>query len=279
MSDLPQRQVIIRFTTEGNQIKEIEGASVRFNVQRLCYAVGSNATISIANLPLTDVNYLTTYLSPFLSPKKRKQVALYAGYDGDTSLIFEGDIWKAQPRKEGGDIWLNISAKKGFFGGSSIISKTINKKGMKVKDVCEQVAQWANTPLEWLATEQKVVDTFVHTGSITDAVQKLNTLGNINVYEEDGKIKVMDREPKPKGNRLISEETGMIGIPLLDHFGAEIKMLLDNTVKLGDCIQLKSKLIPAGNGRYWVYSINYQGSTRDNQFYSILKCKRGGAGW
>ena len=75
---------------------------------------------------------------------------------------------------------------------------------------------------------------------------------------------------------MVSEESGMVGIPAIDHFGATVKIFMDNTVKLGDKIQLKSKLIPSANGDYYVYCIQHEGALREQQFYSTLKCRRGG---
>lgn len=277
----PQRRVIVEFQTKDGNLKRVEGVNVKFSIRQMCYAFGGQAQIQIANLSMDDITYLTTYLSPFLSPQARKKVILYCGYDDNVAKIFEGDIWTAQPSKNGADIWLNIKAMKGFFNSSTITSKTIKGTQIPLKEVCQQVAKWNSMPLDFQATVSKTLDTFAFTGSLTDAVRKLNDTADILAFEENGTLKVIDRkDPKIKGGiRELSEESGMIGFPHLDHFGATIKMLMDNTVKLGTTVKLKSKLCPSANGQYWVYTATHTGSLREQQFYTELKCRRGGALW
>lgn len=275
--ELKERSIILQFSGENGE-KTIDGLNVRFSVRQMCYAFGSQAQISIFNLSMQDVNYLTLF-SPFFSSKKRNKVKISAGYDNNIVPIFEGDVWQALPTKHGADIVLNIKAVKGLFGGRQIVSKVIKNKAKRipVREVCKQTASWLKLPLNYLATSNKVLDTFVMTGNVTEAIKKINSIGDVVAFEEDNQLKVIDvKNPKGTGTRVISEETGMIGIPAIDHFGATIKIFMDNTVKLGDKIQLKSKLIPSANGDYYVYCITHDGALREQQFYSTLKCRRGG---
>lgn len=276
MSDFPQRRIILTFTLKDGSVKTIEGINIKFSIQKMCYAFGGQASISIANLTMDDITYLTTFLSPFLSPEKRKKVAISAGYDDEVQELFHGDIWTALPVKRGADIWLDIKAIKSFFSSSTMGSRTITGEKMPIKDVCSKVAQWSGLRFEWLSKSKKTVDCFAYTGSITDAIRKISDLDDVIAYEEDNTLKVIDKNPQPKGIKLISEDSGMIGMPRINHFGIEVKTLLDNTVKLGSMIELQSKLVPAANGQYWVYSVIYQGSLREAPFYSIFKCRRGG---
>ena len=275
--ELKERSIILQFSGENGE-KTIDGLNVRFSVRQVCYAFGSQAQISIFNLSMQDINYLTTF-SPFFDSKKRSTVKISAGYDNNITPIFEGEIWQALPVKVGADIILNVKAVKGLYNSRKITSKVIKNKIKRIPlhDVCKQVAGWLELPLNYLATSNKVVDTFVVTGNITEAIKKINTIGDVVAFVEDNQLKVIDaRNPKGTGIRLISEASGMIGIPAIDHLGATIRIFMDNTVKLGDKIQLKSKLIPSANGEYWVYCIQHDAALREQQFYSTLKCRRGG---
>lgn len=275
--ELKNRNIILQFTGENGE-KTIDGLNIRFSVRQVCYAFGSQAQISIFNLSMQDVNYLTLF-SPFFSSKKRNTVKISAGYDNNIQPIFEGDVWQALPTKNGADIVLNIKAVKGLFGGKRITSKVIKSsiKQIPLHDVCQQVSTWLGLPLNYLASSNKTLDTFVLTGNVTDAIRKINNVGGVVAFVEDDQLKVIDsKNPKGTGTRLVSEDTGMVGIPAIDHFGATVKIFMDNTVKLGDKIQLKSKLIPSANGDYFVYCIQHDGALREQQFYSTLKCRRGG---
>lgn len=279
MSKLPKRRIIVEFLTNRGKLKQIEGINIKFSVQSMCYAYGSQANIELCNLSMDDISYLTTYLSPFFGMRTRKQVTLFCGYDDNVKQIFSGDIWTATPVKRGGDISLQIKAIKSFFSSSNIASKTISGPKITVKDACSQVASWGGLGFSWLAKSQKTIDTFTHTGSLVEAMKKLSQLDDIIVYEEDDQLKVIDKNPQGLGVRELSAKTGLIGMPRLNHFGCEVKTLIDHTVKLGSTIILNSELCPSANGSYWVYSAIHQGSLREQQFYSTFKCRRGGQIW
>lgn len=276
MNDFPRRKIIVSFSLKDGGVKTIEGVNVKFSIDKMCYAFGGQAQISIANLTMEDITYLTTFLSPFLSSEKRKQVAISAGYEGEVKELFCGDVWTALPSKSGGDIWLDIKAIKSFFNSSTMGSRTITGEKIPAQEVCKRVAAWSGLKFEWLSKSKKTLDSFAYTGSITDAIRKISEIDDIVAFEEDGALKVIDKKPQPKGMRLISEQTGMIGMPKISHFGVEVKTLLDNTVKLGTSIQLESKLVPAASGQYWVYGVTHRGSLREQEFYSTFKCRRGG---
>ena len=95
--ELKNRNIILQFTGENGE-KTIDGLNIRFSVRQVCYAFGSQAQISIFNLSMQDVNYLTLF-SPFFSSKKRNTVKISAGYDNNIQPIFEGDVWQALPTK------------------------------------------------------------------------------------------------------------------------------------------------------------------------------------
>lgn len=274
-TELPHRHVTVTFTLADGNTKTIDGLNIKFSARKMCYAFGGQASVSIANLTSDDIIYLTTFLSPFMFPNKKKKIAIFAGYDDDVKEIFSGDIWTALPVKRGADIWLDIRAIKSFFNSGTMTSKTLVGDRIKTQEICNKVAGWAGLSLNWKTKSNKTVDTFSFTGSITDAIRKLSTMDNILVYEDEGALNVIDANPQESGTRLISEDSGMIGMPRINHFGVEAKILLDNSIKLGETIELKSKLVPSANGKYIIYSITHQGSLRETEFYSILKCRRG----
>ena len=274
---LPQRRIILSFVLADGTTKTIEGLNVKFSIKKFCAAFGGEADISIANLTMDDLTYLTTLLSLYTAISRKKTVSIIAGYDNNIAEIFKGEIWRAFPVKRGADIWLDIKAIKGLYAGCAISSKSIIQKA-KMKDVGQRLADWIGLKYQWLANSDKEIDAFEMTGSHLSALKKYNTLDNIIAFEEDDTLKVIDKDnPKGLGQRLVSENNGMIGMPQLDNIGAKITTLLDNTVKLGSTIKLESKLCPVANGDYWTYAVTHTGSLRDTAFYSIFECRRGGS--
>lgn len=276
-NDFPTRHVKVLFTSNGLQLKEVVDLNVNFNIKKYAHSAGAEANISIANLAMSDITYLTTALSPFEQMNNKKKIALFAGYDDDINKIFEGCVCSAQPSRRGGDIWLDIQANKNFFNSCTMTSKSLiadDKKPMPIKDVCQKIADWAKLALDWKAKINKNVDAFSFTGSVTDAIRKVNDLGLIYAFEDSNKLRVLDKNPLGNVVKKFSKSSGLIEIPRLTQFGVDIRALLDSSIKVGDRVAVESELVPSANGQYWVYALNYVGSLRGTEFYVELNCRR-----
>ena len=127
-----------------------------------------------------------------------------------------------------------------------------------------------------MATSTKTVSDFEYTGGKTKAIKELNELGDIVAYEDDGVLVVQDQgQPRTDiGIRRIDETSGLIGIPKPDAIGVECKVLLDNTLKIGQKIYLESLVIPSSCGEYYIYELKHSGDLRGNEFYTEIKARR-----
>lgn len=271
--ELPERKVILEITT-GKGTKTIhDGLNIQFNVTKSSNSVGGEANIMIANLPMEEAINITTLLSSFENVNKRKKVRLSAGYGDDIGVIFTGDVVHAEPISEPPDIWLNIDARIGYFDNTKVISYTIKDK-TPVKEVASKVANWLDLPLNWLSTTNKVVNLFHASGSAGQLIQKLNELGDIFAFSDGESLNIIDSNPKITKTTVLSKESGMIGIPKIDNNSIRVTMLLNNSLQLGQTITIKSDLIPAINGNYWIFTLTHSGGLRENEFYTTACCRR-----
>lgn len=274
--ELPKRRVILEIQTDDKTIKTFDGLNVNFNVSKQASSVTPEARIIVANLTMEDVVNITTIAGTYTNVKKRKKVRLLAGYDDDVGLIFEGDITMAAPVTEPPDVWLQIEAKQGFFDNNRVVSKVIKDK-TPIKEIAEQISNWLETPLQWIAEANKVVNLFAASGSAGQFLRKLNMMGDIFAFrDEDGLIVLDAKSPNRGQTTVVSKDTGMIGIPKADNNGIRIDVLLNHHLKLGQTIDLKSELISSLNGRYWIYGITHSGSLRDNEYVTTLLCRKHG---
>ena len=85
---------------------------------------------------------------------------------------------------------------------------------------------------------------------------------------------------KPKENAtilkkdIISEETGMIGMPKPTQYGLTITSLLNSALKAGDFVEVQSKKITAFNGTYFIYELKHKGSNMNNEWISTLDLRK-----
>lgn len=271
---MKNRRIIIQFDTPQG-LKELDGIEVKFSVDKLASAVMNQANIDICNLATEDIEYLTSYTSQFIEIAKHKRVRIFAGYeDTGISLIFDGDIVEALPTL-GPDRWLKCKALSGYYNARTPIS-TVVQGTQPIKNVCAAVAGFLNLSLNYMATSTKTVSDFEYTGGKTKAIKELNELGDIVAYEDDGVLVVQDiGQPRTDiGIRRIDETSGLIGIPKPDAIGVECKVLLDNTLKIGQKIYLESLVIPSSCGEYYIYELKHSGDLRGNEFYTEIKARR-----
>lgn len=270
-----KRVAYIEIITASGNMKRLDGLNVRFNVNKRLGAVMNDASISIANLTRDDVEYLTTFTSPWYAIAQHKRIRLFAGYeDTNTGLLFDGDIIEAMPTMPP-DVWLNCKARSGNYGNCTMVSKSIQTQ-MPVKQLLKEASGWTGLTLEDTCTSEKSVSGFNFNGGVTQVIEQLNQIGGITVFEDNGTLKAVDTD-NPNINateRVISKSSGMIGMPKLDPLGCEVTVLLDPTIKLGQKVRVISERIPSASGSYWVYDINYTGETRGEPFYTVLKCRR-----
>ena len=264
--------------------KEIHNISLHGKITRKMSETGSSADISIANLAREDVEYLTTYTSPYVDQSKKKRINIFAGYESTgVAQIFSGDIYSALPEGKP-DTWLNIKAKTEFFNQQNIITMTQNN--ITAKNLAQNVSSELKTEFVWRSKLQKTIDNFNFAGAKAKLINRLNKIGGIRAFIDNNTLYVVDIDEEPPKEetqnsstkesgaiKLINKDSGMIGIPQPDEFGVKVKILLDPAVNLGDWFKLESEMLPIVNGFYQVYEMSYDFATREPQYYIELKGK------
>lgn len=269
------RVCYIEFITASGQAKRLEGINLQFSVTKSMGAVMNEADITIYNLAMEDIEYLTTFTSQWIAYSKRKRLRIFAGYkDTGVGLIFDGDIIEALPSSPP-DIALKCKARSGAYGNCTMISQSITD-AISVKDLLKQAEQWTGLTVKDTSTTTRKVNGFYYTGSVTQLIGQLNDIPDIIAYEDDGSLCVVDRKNVDIGTqtRLLNKESGLIGVPQPDAIGIKATMLLDPSIKIGQRIKIESSLIPACNGVYTIYELKHHGELRGSDFCTDITARR-----
>jgi len=266
--------------------KEIHNISIKGRITRKMSETGSECEVSIANLSREDVEYLTTYTSPYVDQSKKKRINVFAGYESTgIGMIFSGDIYSALP--EGmPDTWLKIKAKTNYFEQQNII--TYSQPTATTQELASNIASQLGYELSWQSKSQKIIDAFNFNGAKAKLLNKLNQLDNFRAYIDNNILYCVDKDEEPprqtnqpksyngqqgsttktKGSvKIVNGNTGLIGLPQPDEYGVKIKVLLDPSVAIGDWFKLESQRLPIVNGFYQVYEMTYDFATREPQYY------------
>ena len=259
------------------QLKQLDGLAIKGIVSRKMGAVLAEARVTIANLTRADIEYLSTYTSPYINPSVLKKINIYAGYEQTGyGRIFSGDIYRALP-SDMPDTWFNIEAKSLFYSNRTPI--TYGAKNTTMQETAKSIAESLNLSFDWQATSMKTLDSFNFMGSKGELIKEYNRLDDVIMFEDNGKLKVVDKLAKRESNKttkLISKGSGMVGLPEPDERGIKVKCLLDPSLSCGDWVQVKSEKIPNVNGYYQIYELGYDFANREQQFYSVISAKRYG---
>lgn len=252
------------------QLKRLEGLAIKGTVSRKAGTVQSEANVQIANLNKQTIEYLTTYTTPYFNPKTKKKINIYAGYtQTGWGRIFSGDITEAIP-KDIPDIWLNIKAKSLYY--EQRVPVSYGAGNITIRELGESIANQLGLPYDYRATSQKTIDSFDLVGSKGDLIKEFNKLEDVTMFEDNGVLRVIDKKAAaPNGRvKLISLDTGLIGEVEPDQYGIKFKTLLDPSDYCGRWVQTKSIKLKGTNGLYQIYTIDFDFSSREQQFYSKI---------
>ncbi len=272
MNRFDPRIVRVNLEVDG-AIKTYEGIAINASGSKYANSLQNECQIQLFNLDKQTQDYILTQTSPFTLNRTPKTVTLEAGRESyGTTKVYVGNVvssYLSQPP----DIAITLRCLTGNFQNGNILSRG-QPSQISLFQVSRQLAQDLNTTLTFQATNRNLSN-FLYSGSLSGVVEKLAFTGGVSVFIDNNSLVVKDIN-KPISNTLsiISQETGMIGIPEITELGVRVRFLVNNTAKLGGALQVISVKNPAANGIYVIYKLLFEISNRDTPFYYIAEAAR-----
>ena len=278
---------LVQFTVE------VEGQTFTWNEAFYMHAVGTKYTdgmlgecaLRIDNIAKSTRDFLVKKCVPWQpQPAQRiyANIQLEVGRKSyGTFLLFSGQAMAANPSQPP-DIGLTFSslANQYYLGNIGAVNMGALTQ---VSKVAQEVASLNRLSLVFKGTDFNIGN-FSFTGPVAKLVDKLNELGGVWAFIDNGYLVVLSSGPStptipPARNEspiLISSETGMVGVPEVDTYGVNVRMLINNEIRIGDMVQIKSTMNPAANGVFIVFQLRYEIASRDTPFYWNLVCRAPG---
>ena len=111
--------------------------------------------------------------------------------------------------------------------------------------------------------------------SATGQLKKINDFGDLDVFVDDDKMVVIDKDKAlPGTTRVLNLNTGMVGIPVFTEYGIKVLFLFDGFTGLGSLLQIESDIYPAANGVYKIIRLGFDLANRDVPFYLSAEARR-----
>lgn len=273
MQELDPR--IVKISIEVNGQLKIYSSPLQLTANGTKYGnpLQNDCVATIDNLDRETQDYLLTETSPYNLNKTPKTIIVEAGRESyGTAVIYRGNIVNvivSQPP----DITVTMKCLTGNFLKGNIISR--NQPGQATyRQICQQIANDTGTILQFEATD-KNIGNYTFSGGALDQINSAQNMGNYNIFIDNNILVVKDAlKPISGTTRILSAETGMIGIPEFTERGIKVKFLIDNQTKLGSAIDIRSVQYPAANGIYVIYKLSFQIANRDTPFYYVAEAAR-----
>ena len=272
MADIDDRRIRVGIEVSG---------SMRFYDQLTISASGTKfgnpnqgeCSISLTNLERSVRDFIITETSPFNRNPSQKRITLEVGrVSTGISLLYSGNIFRStitQPP----DQTLTIKCLTGQFMKGRTVAASLPGV-VPLSRVVQQVATDASLITDNQATEQ-FISNWNFTGSALKQVEKLADLPGINAFVDNDRLVIKnDNAPIAGALRVLSPQTGLIGIPEPTEQGVKVNMLYDNQTQLGGALEIQSNRYPAFNGRYIIYKLSFSIANRDTPFYLTAEARR-----
>ena len=271
VNELDERIVKVSLEVNG-KIKTYKNIFISAVGVKYANPLQNEAEITIYNLDKATQDYILTETSPYNANREPKTIILEAGRESyGTTKIYEGNITYASVTQPP-DVGVILRCSTGNYLKSSIISRS--QPGFAtLEDIAKSVAQSTGLLLKFQATNKNIAN-HEYSGSSLQEIELLASLGQLNVYVDDGVLVVKDANTILRGSlRKLSASTGLIGIPEFTERGVRVKLLVDNKTVRGGGVELHSDIYPTVNGVYVIYQLAFIITNRLVPFYYIADCQ------
>jgi len=231
--------------------------TIRFNVKRMPMMGDSCATIEIYNLqPKTRSKIFLDYFDF----KNIQQVTLEAGYqNGKFDLIYKGRVVTCRTRRDGVDVITTIEAQSGMFVLDSYISSS-TESGQLTTEVAKEVISKI-TALDSAIIQPEAISIPRPVALVGNEMAVLQTYTKGKAFIDNEKIISIDENTTIDGDiRVIDDETGLLGTPEREQVTLTIKCIFEPRIKVGQGLEIKSKIAPEFDGQYKVWGVSHSGT-------------------
>ena len=229
-------------------------------------------SVTILNLTQEQRYRILTQASPQKISPQPVLITLQAGrVSTGVFTLFEG-YCMASSSGQPPDIGVTFNAVTNNYGMWASLPLQMPENAT-ILTIAEKIADSNNLTLDFEATAiaAKKINNFAYTGAPAMQIKKLNELG-VNAYIDNKTLVVLDiGKPRNSPVRNIDANSGMVGIPEVTTYGVRCRLMLDNTVRLGQNVTVTSLQNPAANGKYMIFSMAFEISTRENPFWYDLE--------
>lgn len=241
---------------------DITGLRASFVVKRT-----TKATPNTCSLELWNPSPQT--IKEICSPKTKLPIAINAGYEDGTSLIYLGEVRNGIPSRDGADVVVSMSTGDGEkeiqtarltvpvgpkTPANVVLPNIVKSLGLKMGNTAAAAAKLAkNQPV--LYPVATVLD-----GNAWQALQDFCDAAELECSVQDGAVQILPKgDPLDERPYIISENTGLQGTPAVDYDGSiSFTCAMLPGIRPAIRVQLETEFV---SGLYRLDECTYTGDT------------------
>lgn len=255
------RNYLLRISQLNGDIREIEPPfTMEFDVRRNILHSANVASFRIYNLAAAVRNEIVKDISDI---DLNLEVYLYAGYQNNIPLIFQGNIKQAWSHRQRVDFITEIQC---YDAGFAFVNGKTNQNfsaGTPRANILRAIINDLPGVTEGSigVVEGSTSRGSSYSGRTTDILAELSS-GNF--FIDNGKAHVLGESECIQGSiDEISAATGLLGTPIREQNIIHLEMMFEPRLLLGQKIRLDSKTAPNRVGDYKIIDIHHQGVISD----------------
>jgi len=268
------QQITIPSTLTGDQLK------ISFDVE-------SNQASSVKSDNIIQIWNLKGETQSFIKNRKLF-VQLLAGYDGEASNIYTGTVVKVDTIKKGIDVITKMTLGNLVYNINEALFSKSYFGIVQTRRIIEDSLQSLNLNYQYLElipdSSQQI--NFCFDGKTQDLWNLLLLPIGLQWFTDNGVLKI-SRQGQPNENTaiLVTQESGLVNVPVKTDKGVDIELLLNNSVELSNTVnvQLNTETVTSSgrttnilnqelNGIYKISSIRHMGDTIEGKFVTKMEC-------
>ena len=296
------RQYSLQVYSDNDLVLDLSKLRFAFAIRR-----GDTQSPNSADVRIYNVSDNTAGTIAGVSPSPEfTRIVIQAGYDGNSGVIFDGQIKQVRHGRESGvDTYLDISAADGDRAYNYSVAALSLAAGSTPKDHVTAVLQ--------AMVQDGVVGGYIPNdlpghplprgkviyGMARDELRNISKNSISNWSIQDGKLTLVPLTSYIEQGDIpvITSATGMVGLPEQTQNGIKVRMLLNPMVRIGQAIMLNNASIlqyrynlgisksalqdnvsaanairTSNDGIYYVMEANHSGDTRGNDWYTDVIC-------
>lgn len=273
MVDQVDRRIVRVGIEIDGRINYYDGLRVKASGTKYANPLQNDCTVTISGLSMDTRDRLLTDTSPYNPSPTPKRLILDVGRESfGTFRLFIGDITSAEPGPPP-DVDVVIKAKTENAQAMSVAAVSLGPIS-RVSAISQQVAKQLGIGLLFEAADKNVAN-WSFTGPALKLVRRLEEMGGVRAFIDDDIMIVKDLGQTIRGAvRVLSMDSGLVGIPKATEKGLDVTFLIDRETKLGGLLRLDSRMNKALNGDYSIDQLKFDVATDEDPFFYQAQCTR-----